>query len=207
MLEALIPIVVCTGMFAMIFGIVYIKSRENMALIEKGINPRQTKYRPRPFVNLKWGLLMLGCGIGLLVAFIIDSMLPDHHDKKTIEKKIVVNAPAKDSVKTMTDTAHNKPGKHIVIVKNGKTTRIDETPDGAIEKLEHLDDDTSGTANCNNISVNFGGHGKDDDNDTSPLYFALIAIGGGLGLFYSYRIEKREWLDKIDKMDKYQSEA
>jgi hypothetical protein len=207
MLGDLIPMVVCTGMFAMIFGIVYVKSRENMALIEKGINPKQTKYRPRPFVNLKWGLLLLGCGIGLLVAFIIDSMLPDHHDKKIVEKKIVTTAPIADSSKTLPDTAHAKPGKHIVIVKNGKTTKIDENANGELEKLERLDNDTAKASNDNNITVNFGGHGKDDDNDTSPLYFALIAIGGGLGLFYSYKIEKKEWLDKIDKIEKYQTEA
>ena len=31
------------------------------------------------------------------------------------------------------------------------------------------------------------------------IYFALIAIGGGLGLITSYRIEKKELLDKEDK--------
>ena len=33
MIGDLIPMVVMTGMFAMIFGIVYIRSRENMALM------------------------------------------------------------------------------------------------------------------------------------------------------------------------------
>jgi hypothetical protein len=32
------------------------------------------------------------------------------------------------------------------------------------------------------------------------IYFALIAIGGGLGLITSYRIEKKELLDKEDKV-------
>ena len=33
----------------------------------------------------------------------------------------------------------------------------------------------------------------------SAIYFALIAIGGGMGLITSYRIEKKELLDKEDK--------
>lgn len=40
----------------------------------------------------------------------------------------------------------------------------------------------------------------DDHSEASganvPIYFALIAIGGGLGLIISYRIEKKELLDK-----------
>jgi hypothetical protein len=33
------------------------------------------------------------------------------------------------------------------------------------------------------------------------IYFALIAIGGGLGLISSYRIEKKEVLDKEKEGD------
>lgn len=72
MLDSLIPIVVMTGMFAMIFGIVYIRSRENMAMIEKGLNPRLAKSTPKPFISLKYGLLMVGAGLGLLAAYLID---------------------------------------------------------------------------------------------------------------------------------------
>lgn len=38
--EVLIPILVPLGAFAMVFGIVYLKSRENMAMIERGLNQR-----------------------------------------------------------------------------------------------------------------------------------------------------------------------
>jgi hypothetical protein len=34
------------------------------------------------------------------------------------------------------------------------------------------------------------------DDDNPAIYFSLIAIGGGLGLISSYRIEKKEVLDK-----------
>jgi hypothetical protein len=66
--EMLIPI----SFFALVFGIVYIRNRENMALIDRGINPRITDARPRHFVSLKWGLLLAGAGLGLLMAFFID---------------------------------------------------------------------------------------------------------------------------------------
>ncbi len=95
----------------MIFGIVYLRTRENMAMIEKGINPKEYSQRPAPFRSLKTGCLLLGAGIGLLLAYII---------------------------------AYNMPGTD-----------------------EH-----------------------------AAIYFALIAIGGGLGLITSYSIEKKEWVSK-----------
>jgi hypothetical protein len=71
--EMLIPILVPLGFFAMIFGIVYMKSRENLALIEKGMNPKEFANRPAPYRNLKNGLLFLGAGLGLLAAYLIDT--------------------------------------------------------------------------------------------------------------------------------------
>ncbi|WP_276484603.1 DUF6249 domain-containing protein [Paraflavitalea pollutisoli] len=107
--------------FATIFGIRYMRTRENMAMIEKGLDPKLNRNRPAPFVNLKWGLLMVGAGIGLAVAFILG--------------EYVLNAT-------------NKWGERM------------------------------------------------DDGRITFLYFALIAIGGGIGLIFSYKIEKKELLDK-----------
>lgn len=82
--EVLVPITLFAGGFAMIFGIVYLKTKENLAMVEKGMNPKQQYNRPAPFKSLKLGLLLLGAGLGLLLAFIIDnSMTPSgtfHHD-------------------------------------------------------------------------------------------------------------------------------
>ncbi len=113
-------------MFAMIFGIVYIRSRENMALIEKGLNPRLNKSGPRPFIYLKYGLLLIGAGLGLLFAYILDEQVLHHGD--------------------------------IVRHLNGQ-----DIP---------------------------------DDNRNPAIYFALIAMGGGLGLVVSFLIEKKYWLNK-----------
>ena len=115
------------GFFAMIFGISYLKSRQNMAMIEKGMNPKEFANRPAPYKNLKWALLLMGAGAGLLVAFFIDTYL-------------------------LQNTFYTE-------VKNGNTYRYR------------------------------------DDDATPAIYFALIAIGGGLGLFGSYKMEKKWWDD------------
>jgi hypothetical protein len=69
--NVLVPILVPIGAFAMIFGVVYLRTRENMALIEKGKDPRS----PRPYQSLKTGLLFLGAGIGLFLAYFISRNL------------------------------------------------------------------------------------------------------------------------------------
>ena len=109
--EVLIPLTIFGGGFAMIFGIAYLKTRENLAMVEKGMNPREHANRPAPYRNLKWGLLLIGAGVGLMVAYLLDN---------------------------------------YVFLKT----------------------------------------------DNEAIYFALIGIGGGLGLISSYKIEKRELLDR-----------
>ena len=109
--EILIPITIFAGGFAMIFGISYLKTRENLSMLEKGMNPKVDANRPAPFKNLKWGLLLMGAGIGLFLAYVLDN---------------------------------------YVFMKT----------------------------------------------DNEAIYFALIGIGGGLGLIGSYQVEKKEYLDK-----------
>jgi hypothetical protein len=118
--DILIPILVPLGSFAMIFGIVYMKSRENLAMIEKGMNPKEWANRPAPYKNLKWGMLLVGAGLGLFLAYLLDNF----------------------------------------------------------------------------VLFNSNHHFDYDRDRNVPIYFALIAIGGGLGLIASYRIEKKELLDK-----------
>ena len=114
------------GICAMIFGLRYMSNKENMAMIEKGLDPKlkAIKPRPAPFRNLKWGLLLVGAGLGLFLAYLLDNFV--------------------------------------------------------LYKVSH-------------------GHDFDNDAANVPIYFALIAIGGGLGLISSYRIEKKELLDKEEK--------
>ena len=82
--EMLVAILIPLGFFTMIFEIVYMFKRENLAMIEKGMNPKNLPDRPVPYKNLKWGLLLVGAGMGLLLAFFLDQyILPEsrnHHD-------------------------------------------------------------------------------------------------------------------------------
>ena len=71
----LIPILVPLGFFALVFGIVYMQKKENLAMIDRGMNPKIRDARgPEPFRYLKWGLLLVGSGVGLLVAYFIDML-------------------------------------------------------------------------------------------------------------------------------------
>ena len=72
---ALFLIVMFTGFFACVFGIYYLTTRQNLAMIEKGMNPKIRYNRPAPFKNLKWALLLIGAGAGLLAAYLIDVMI------------------------------------------------------------------------------------------------------------------------------------
>ncbi|NHA07793.1 hypothetical protein G7092_28600 [Mucilaginibacter sp. HC2] len=112
-LGVLAGILVPLGFFTMIFGIVYLNKREKLSMIERGMDPRSYKPQSAPYQNLKWGLLLIGSGIGLFLAFILD---------------------------------------HTI--------------------FRYMDD------------------------EAFFLYVALIAIFGGAGLILSYRIEKKEVLDK-----------
>jgi hypothetical protein len=61
------------GFYLLVFGIVYMNKRENLAMIEKGMNPKNQPDRTVTFRSLKWGLLLLGGGTGLLIAYFINT--------------------------------------------------------------------------------------------------------------------------------------
>ena len=121
--EVLIPVTMFAGGFAMIFGIYYLKTRQNLAMIEKNMNPKQFANRPAPYKNLKWALLLIGAGVGLFLAYLLDN---------------------------------------FVLLGNSNNLR------------HHGDENVA-------------------------IYFALIAIGGGLGLLGSYKMEKKWWDDNKEK--------
>lgn len=65
-------IIISLGFFGMIFGIIYLYKRERMAMIERGMDPRRYKPQSAPYQTLKWGLLMIGAGLGLFLAYLFD---------------------------------------------------------------------------------------------------------------------------------------
>lgn len=71
----LIPIVMFVGLFTMVLGIYYLRSKENMAMLDKGLNPRDNSKNVsvQPFMSLKLGLLLVGAGLGLFTAYMLDA--------------------------------------------------------------------------------------------------------------------------------------
>ena len=67
MIDILVPI----SLFTMVFGIYYLRTRERLAMIERGMVPASS--RPNPYISLKWGLLLVGSGLGLLAAYLLNS--------------------------------------------------------------------------------------------------------------------------------------
>lgn len=127
--EMMVAILIPLSFFALVFGVVYLYKRESLAMIEKGMNPKEFANRPAPYKNLKWGLLLIGAGAGLFIAYMLDIYLLQN---------------------TWTETY------------NGRT-------------YQH-------------------------HSDNPAIYFALIAIGGGLGLFGSYKIEKKWWDENKERL-------
>ncbi len=118
MTAILVPILISLGAFALAFGLRYLSNKENMAMIQNGMDPKISRPQSQPYKNLKWGLLLMGAGIGLFLAYILDHTLLNYG--------------------------------------------------------------------------NNGFHGRDNE----AIYFSLIGIFGGLGLFISYVIEKKNTLNK-----------
>ncbi|GAB2701195.1 hypothetical protein GCM10027037_27890 [Mucilaginibacter koreensis] len=72
--------------FAMLFGLGYLRNRESMAMIERGMDPRRYRPQAAPYQTLKWGLLMIGAGLGLFIAFMLDRLVfgNSEHDNAAI---------------------------------------------------------------------------------------------------------------------------
>ena len=72
------------GLLILIFGIRYLMSRENLAMLEKGMNPKDKINRPAPYTNLKWGLLLFGAGAGLALSYIITQYMLHDYDNPAL---------------------------------------------------------------------------------------------------------------------------
>lgn len=114
--ELFIPL----SLFATVFGLYFLRSRENLSMIERGINPRRSYGRgPRPYQYMKYAFLLIGGGLAIAVAYILD---------------------------------------YTFLQELTKTTLSDGT-------------------------VHY--------QDNSAFYLSLLAIGGGLGLYFAFRLERK----------------
>lgn len=83
-MQELVPVTLFVSAAFMTIAIVYFRTRENMAMIEKGLNPKDKIGRPAPFISLKFGLLLIGAGAGLLTAYLIDELAIKSNDTAPI---------------------------------------------------------------------------------------------------------------------------
>lgn len=73
-IAVMIPIVVSLGAFMMIWGIRYLENKENMALIERGLQPITRRRQADPSRTLRNSLMFIGAGLGLLLAITVTNM-------------------------------------------------------------------------------------------------------------------------------------
>ena len=73
-LGVMIPIVALIGTFIMVVYLRRYENAERMAMIEKGVDPSifVKKARRTSFGTLRASLLLIGAGIGLLIAYFLD---------------------------------------------------------------------------------------------------------------------------------------
>lgn len=114
----LIPILVPLGAFAMVFGIYYLRTRENLAMMEKGMNPKAYADRPAPYRSLKSGLLLFGAGVGLLGAFLIDRSIGGWNNEMIYFSLVaiggglgLIGSYAIEKKETLSKTAQSEPAR------------------------------------------------------------------------------------------------
>lgn len=72
--DILIPLVVFGAIFGIVWVVVSTRNRERMAMIEKGVSPKDflTERRPNSYGIVKWALLLAGIGFGLFIGSLMD---------------------------------------------------------------------------------------------------------------------------------------
>lgn len=68
-----IPIIAIVAISAIIVYIRRFENEERLAMIEKGMNPKDMKIVRNTSFPLRFALLLIGVGIGLFVGYILDS--------------------------------------------------------------------------------------------------------------------------------------
>jgi hypothetical protein len=74
-IAVLLPIIITLGAFLMIWGTRYLENKENMALIERGLEPRLNRRPADPSRTLKGGMVLFGAGVGLILALTVSKAM------------------------------------------------------------------------------------------------------------------------------------
>ncbi len=78
--EVFIPITLFISLAILIAAIAHYRTRENLAMIERGMNPKLHVAPKSPYRYQKWALLLIGAGLGLFLAYILDVFVMRHID-------------------------------------------------------------------------------------------------------------------------------
>ena len=73
--DILIPFVVFAAIFGIVFVVVSSRNRERMAMIEKGVSPKDfmAEKKTNVYGILKWALLLVGVGFGLFLGSLLET--------------------------------------------------------------------------------------------------------------------------------------
>ena len=73
--DFLIVLIVFAAIFGIVFVVVQSRNRERMAMIEKGVSPKDfmTDRKPNSYGILKWALLLVGIGFGLFIGSVLET--------------------------------------------------------------------------------------------------------------------------------------
>ena len=73
--DILISLVVFAAIFGIVWVVVSARNRERMAMIEKGVSPKDflAERRPNSYGIVKWALLLAGLGFGLFIGSLLET--------------------------------------------------------------------------------------------------------------------------------------
>ena len=72
--EILVPITVFAAVFGIVFVVVTARNRERMAMIEKGVDPKDfMSGKPSVYGIIKWALLLVGVGLGIFLGSLLET--------------------------------------------------------------------------------------------------------------------------------------
>jgi len=82
--DMFIPITLFICLAIVISAIAYYRTRENLAMIERGMNPKQSTVPKSPYRYHKWALLLIGAGVGLFIAYMMDIFMFRSLDREPV---------------------------------------------------------------------------------------------------------------------------
>lgn len=86
----IVPVVGMISTLIMVVFLRYYSNAERMAMIQKGLNPLESRNHRRitPDSTLKFGLLLLGAGLGLLIGSLLEEFW--HFERDGVQASLIM---------------------------------------------------------------------------------------------------------------------